>query len=94
VTITLTASTGAKIIVWRDREMFHSRRADTATEAQICMGIDLFEVIADLAGLDLEQGPGAAEALTLAEHAQRRLASADPDDDLRAPQLDGPPGSR
>jgi hypothetical protein len=71
--ITLTASTGAKIFVWREEDMFHARLA-LRPEVQICLGIDLFEVIADLAGLDLEQDHQAQEAVSLAERAQQRLA--------------------
>jgi hypothetical protein len=85
--VTLTASTGSRIIVWREDEMFHSRPAGTATEAQICLGIDLFEVIAELSGLDLEEGPQAAEALSLAEDARRRLA--DPGADEAQADADG-----
>jgi hypothetical protein len=73
--VTLTASTGAKILVWREDVMFHARRADLAGEAQVCWAIDLFEVIAELAGLDLEEGPETAEAMRLAASAQRRLGS-------------------
>jgi hypothetical protein len=73
--VTLTASTGAKILVWREDEMFYARRAETAGEAQICLAIDLFEVIAELAGLDLEHGVQTAEAMRLSARAQRRLAS-------------------
>ncbi len=71
--ITLTASTGAKIFVWRDDDMFHARLARESDDVQICLGIDLFEVIAELAGLDLEQERQAQEAMTLAERAQRQL---------------------
>jgi len=71
--ITLIASTGAKIFVWREEDMFHARLAQRP-DVQICLGIDLFEVIAELAGLDLEQDRQAQEAVSLAEHAQQRLA--------------------
>ena len=74
MTITLTASTGAKILVWREKDMFHARLENAENEVQICLGIDLFEVIAELAGLDLEHKRQAREAVTLAEQAQRRLA--------------------
>jgi hypothetical protein len=72
--VTLTATTGAKILVWREGDTFHAARAATPSEPQICLGIDLFEVIADLAGLDLEQGATAAEAIELSESAQHKLA--------------------
>ena len=73
MTITLTASTGAKIFVWREEDMFHARLADQS-EVQICLGIDLFEVIAELAGLDLEHDRQAQEAVSLADRAQLQLA--------------------
>ncbi len=72
--ITLTASTGAKIFVWREEDMFHARLAQRSDDVQICLGIDLFEVIAELTGLDLEQDRQAQEAIRLAEFAQQRLA--------------------
>jgi hypothetical protein len=71
--VTLRASTGAKILVWREEDVLHSRRLDFADRAQVCLGVDLFEVIAELAELDLEQGAQAAEAMALAEKAQRQL---------------------
>ena len=71
--LTLTASTGIDIVVWRDDEMFHARRASEATEPQICLGVDLFEVIAELAELDLDETADAAEAVLLADDAQLRL---------------------
>ncbi len=74
--VILTASTGAKILVWCEREELHARRAGFIGEDQICSPVDLFEVIADLIGLDLEHGAQAAEAVALAEEAQRRLDSA------------------
>jgi hypothetical protein len=77
---TLTASTGEKILVWREDQMLHARRASTAGDPQICLAIDLFEVIAELAGLDLEHEGQAAEALKLAEEAQRRLSRPQPYD--------------
>jgi hypothetical protein len=63
--VSLRASTGAKIIVWREEDVLHSRRADAAHMAQICLAVDLFEVIAELAGLDLERHEQAAEAIGL-----------------------------
>jgi streptomycin 6-kinase len=39
------------------------------------MGIDLFEVIAELAGLDLDSEPDADEATRLACEARQRLSS-------------------
>jgi hypothetical protein len=53
--------------------MFYARQSDTVSEPQICMAIDLFEVIAELAGLDLEDSSQSAEAVALADRAQREL---------------------
>ena len=75
MTVTLTASTGAKILVWREKDMFAALRAGGSEEAQICLGIDLFEVIAELAGLDLDNGQESGEATQLATDARQRLAS-------------------
>ena len=69
----LTVSTGVNLIVWREGAMFHARLADTAGETQICLPVDLFEVIAELAGLDLDDAREAAEAIELAERSQRLL---------------------
>ena len=74
MTVTLTASTGAKILVWRETDMFAAVRAGGAEEAQICLGIDLFEVIAELAGLDLDDREQSNEAILLAGDARQRLA--------------------
>lgn len=91
--VTLRASSGIRILVWREDQEFHARRVDTA-DTQICLGVDLFEVIADLAELDLESEGGAVEATKLADEAQRRLASTrtdDPDNERSAPGAAGPP---
>ena len=71
--LTLTASTGAKIDIWRDADVFVARPADQSIEPQVCLGVDLFEVIAELAGLQLDDRSQAAEAVKLARDAQRRL---------------------
>ena len=42
-------------------------------EPQICAAVDLFEVIAELAGLNLEVAAQSAEAVALALEAQREL---------------------
>ncbi|HJS97177.1 MAG TPA: hypothetical protein VJ741_23110 [Solirubrobacteraceae bacterium] len=73
--MTLTASTGAKILVWREKDMFAALRAGGSEEAQICLGIDLFEVIAELADLDLDNEEDSEEATRLAADARQRLAS-------------------
>ncbi len=75
MTVTCTASTGAKILVWREKDMFAASRAGSAAEAQICLGIDLFEVIAELAGLDLDDEDQADEATRLSADARQRLSS-------------------
>ena len=75
MTVTLTASTGAKILVWRETDMFAARRAGGSEQAQICLGIDLFEVIADLAGLDLDDEDQSEEATRLADDARELLSS-------------------
>ena len=75
MTVTLTASTGAKILVWREKDMFAALRARGTEEAQICLGIDLFEVVAELAGLDLDEEEQSEEATRLANDARQRLAS-------------------
>jgi hypothetical protein len=74
--LTLRASTGAKILVWRENDLYHARRSDGAMDTQVCPAMDLFEVIAELASLDLERGAEAAEAIELAESALRRLDGA------------------
>jgi hypothetical protein len=93
--VTLTASTAAKIVVWREGDLFHARLRDTTERPQVCLVIDLFEVIAELAGLDLEQGEQAAEAMSLADAAQAQLsgetaltAGADEDDGEPSPRSD------
>jgi hypothetical protein len=73
--VTITASTGAEIVIWREKDTFYARRADTADAPEICLAVDLFEVIAELTGLDLEQRVQASEALYLSERAQLRVAS-------------------
>ena len=75
MTVTLTASTGAKILVWREKDMFAALRAGASEETQVCLGIDLFEVVAELAGLDLDDSEESDEATRLAEDARQRLSS-------------------
>jgi hypothetical protein len=74
--VTLTASTHVQILVWREGDLFAAHRADAAKERQICLGVDLFEVLAELAGLDLDDPTQGAEAIALAGRAQRWLAPA------------------
>ena len=75
MTVTFTASTGVQILVWREKDMFAASRAGATEEAQICLGIDLFEVIAELADLDLDDEGQAEEATRLADDARQRLSS-------------------
>jgi hypothetical protein len=70
---TVTASTGATVLVWHHFDSFYARRADTSDDPEICLGVDLFEVIAELAGLDLGHSDQAAEAVRLADDARRTL---------------------
>ena len=74
--LTLRASTGAKILVWREKDLYHARRSDGSMDTQVCLAMDLFEGVAELASLDLERGAEAAEAIELAESALRRLDGA------------------
>lgn len=71
--LTLTPSTGTSIVVWRDRETYCARRAGTVAEPEVCLGVDLFEVIAELAGLDLDDSGESEEAVRLADDAQALL---------------------
>jgi hypothetical protein len=74
--VTVRASTGAQIRIWRENNLFHARAAGSAVEPQICVAVDLFEVIAELAGLNLEVRAQSVEAEHLAIEAQRRLEPA------------------
>jgi hypothetical protein len=78
--MTVRASTGAQIRVWRENDLYHARPAGSAVEPQICAAVDLFEVIAELAGLNLEVKVQSAEAVRLAIEARRELE--DPADRL------------
>jgi hypothetical protein len=75
MTVTLKASTGATILVRREEDMFAALPAGATGEAQVCLGIDLFEVVAELAGLDLDEEEQAEEATRLANDARQRLSS-------------------
>jgi hypothetical protein len=93
--VTLRASTGARVVVWRERDSFCARRTGEASDAEICLAVDLFEVLADLAGLDLERQDHGAEAVALSGEAQRRLRppaqAADNPTSAAADPPDGPP---
>lgn len=73
--VTLRTSTGAEIDVWREHDLFHARRADQQGEPQTCWEVDLFEVIAELAQLDLDDPAQSTEAVNLATRAHRRLGA-------------------
>jgi 23S rRNA G2445 N2-methylase RlmL len=75
--VTVKASNGHELVIWRERDTFFARRAKEACEAQVCLAVDLFEVIAELAELDLERAGQAAEAVALSEDAQRRTQPRD-----------------
>jgi|ERR1039458_1425397 hypothetical protein len=72
--ITITPTTEVPVVVWINDGIFYARQSDTVHEPQICLAVDLFEVIAELAGLDLEDSSQSAEAVALANQAQRELA--------------------
>jgi len=69
----VTASTAKTVVVWRDGELFHARADAAGGGEQVCLGVDLFEVIAELAELDLERPDEAAEALALADDVRIQL---------------------
>jgi hypothetical protein len=71
----LTATTGATVAVWREDDMFHAQPPDGAFPPEVCLAVDLFEVIAELAGLDLDVAEQSAEAVLLAKRAQETLAT-------------------
>ena len=73
MTVTVTASTGRTVVVWLEQEAFYARLKGKAQDPQVCLGVDLFEVIADLTGLDLEDAGQAVEAIRLADEARERL---------------------
>ena len=90
--VTLRASNGAKILVWREDDLFCARRAEAPVEqTQTCLGLDLFEIVAELADLDLEDGAQAAEAIELSRTAQRRLAGTSEPRDAAPLDLEDPP---
>ena len=71
--MTVRASNGAQIRVWRENDLYYARPAGSGVEPQICAAVDLFEVIAELAGLNLEVTAQSGEAVNLALEAQREL---------------------
>jgi hypothetical protein len=79
--VTVRASNGAAVLVWHQLDSYYARRAETTDVPEVCLGVDLFEVIAELAGLDLEESGQAAEAVRLADDAQRSLSGRQAEDD-------------
>ncbi len=79
--LTVRASNGAAVLVWQRFDSYYARRADTTDDPEVCLGVDLFEVIAELAGLDLEDRGQAAEAVRLADDARRSLTGGHAQDD-------------
>jgi hypothetical protein len=75
-----STTTGKTVVVSWDGELFHARQKDAVGDAQVCLGVDLFEVVAELAELDLEREGQALEALELANAARTELLDADNDD--------------
>ncbi len=71
--VTIQASTGAKIFVWENGDLVHASRSADGRDPQVCLAVDLFEVIADLAGLDLDREAQAAEAVALSTEALEAL---------------------
>lgn len=93
--VTLRASNGARILVWREGDLFCARRAEAPIEQpQTCVGLDLFEIIAELAELDLEDGARAAEAIELSDRAQLQLGEIPGPLDGQLDQEDPPPKAR
>jgi hypothetical protein len=77
----IKASTGTTVLIWREEETYCARREGAAVPPEVCLAVDLFEVIAELAGLDLDRGDEASEAIRLAEYAQEQLTDHHPRDD-------------
>jgi hypothetical protein len=75
----ISTSTGIELEIWREEGLFHAARKDGRGEPQVCLGIDLFEVIAELGELNLDDADHAEEAERLAEQAQRELRPLQPD---------------
>ena len=71
--VSVQASTGRVVSVWRAGALFHAALADGTGNSEVCVAVDLFEVIAELSGLDLERTDHAREALTLSKRAQAEL---------------------
>ena len=71
--VTVRASNGAAVVVWHQFDSYYARKADTTDDPEVCLGVDLFEVVAELAGLDLDEPSQAAEAVRLADDARRSL---------------------
>jgi hypothetical protein len=77
----VSASTGTTVLIWREDETYCARRESAAVPPEVCLAVDLFEVIAELAGLDLDRDDDVSEAIRLAQYAQDRLNDRHPRDD-------------
>jgi hypothetical protein len=71
--VQVTASTAKTVAIWQEGDLFHARAIDAAGDEQVCLGVDLFEVIAELAALNLDDDGQAAEALELAQATRAKL---------------------
>jgi hypothetical protein len=67
------ASNGTSVLIWREDDTYCARREGAAIPPEVCLAVDLFEVIAELAGLDLDRDDDASEAIRLADYAQAEL---------------------
>jgi hypothetical protein len=75
-TYSFSTSTGARLEIWRHNGLFCAQRQG-ADDPEVCLGVDLFEVIAELGGLDLDDKHQAAEAQRLSRRTQDDLARSD-----------------
>ena len=81
--VRVVSSVGSMIEVWRDAELFYPVRVgQLPADIQVCLPVDLFEVIAELGGLDLDDREQAEEASRLAAFTQEHLKTAEVDDEL------------
>jgi hypothetical protein len=78
MSFSLMASTGIVVKVWRQGEVFYAERPEPAPGfVKTCPPIDLSAVIAELAGLDLDDGNHAWEASKLAAAMHQRFETGD-----------------
>jgi hypothetical protein len=72
--VIIETSTDARLEVWRDfdggHELFLVKRTEEGPRVvEACLGVDLFEVVGELAGLNLESEPELEEAVDIADQA-------------------------